>query len=926
MKQGNATKDPASTFIKNGLGSLLIILLSTFCLNARDLPVYITGSFQQVPLKSFIFEIEQKYPVKFFFDEKTISSISVTGIFHEISLNQCLETILLNKPVNFFVSKENQVVIYPGFLLSNLFPGTNLIGETKKVIQSDNKVSKEKLLQLQYKIINIGVPGKNNSKTATLSGYLKSFESGDPIIGGNAYVTETQKGASSDATGFYKITLPVGNQIVNFSCIGMEAAKRNINLYSDGKLDVEMEVKMNLLEGAVIVGQGEGSLGQIHIGMEKIDIINIRSIPTLLGEADVMKSLLTMPGVQTVGEGTSGFNVRGGNTDQNLILIDQATLYYPSHFFGNFSAINSEIIENATLYKGSMPVKYGGRISSVFEINTIEGNHKKISGSAGISPISARVNLDGPLFSSKSTFVTSFRSTYSNWLLGKIKVADLYKSKAGFNDAQAKINLWLNDNNNLLINFYSSNDKFQLHSDTTYNYNNTIASLILKHKFNSKLKLSTSLISSLFGYKISNENSTDQSFSLTHNLTNISFINDFEYMTDARMKYVFGAAFNFYSINPGERKVLNNSNITPISSSNDRAMEYGIYAGTEYNLSGNIKIEGGIRLSGLISMDDGKKFIYANNLPFEEENITDTLFYNKNHIGKTYFNPEWRLSLNYSTGRYSSFKFSYNKTAQYIHMLSNTTAISPTDTWKLSDTYLLPETGNQFSAGYFKSFNKSRIEVSAEVFYKWVENIKEYKAGADLLLNDHVETEIVNGKGKSYGIELSVEKSGGRVYGRIDYTYSRTLIKSVSEFREELINDGEFFPANYDKPHNFNLLANLKASRRFIISSGITYSTGRPITYPVAKYQLGDQVFLQYSKYNQYRISDYFRTDLSFTVNGNLKKNQLTHSSLTLSLYNVTARKNAYSVYFKSEGGKFVAYQLSIFGTMIPTLTYNIKF
>ena len=917
---------PGSNYMKKGISSILFIVISVFYMNAQNLPVLITGSYQQTPLKSFIAEIEQKYPVKFFFEDKAIDHILITAIFNETPLQKCLETILEKEPVNFISPENNQVVIYRGFLLSNLFPGSDLSEVNKKISSPGIKLSREKLDQLQYQIINIGIPENNRIKTATLSGYLKNFESGDPIIGGNIYITETQKGVSSDGSGFYKILLPVGNQIVNFSCIGMEPVKRNINMYSDGRLDVEMEVRMNLLEGAVIVGQGEGALGQIHIGLERIDIIHIKSIPTLLGEADVMKSVLTLPGVQTVGEGTSGFNVRGGNTDQNLILIDQATIYYPSHFFGNFSAINSEIIENATLYKGSIPVKFGGRISSVFEINTIEGNHEKISGSAGISPISARVNLDGPLFSKKSTYVTSFRSTYSNWLLGKIKVPELYNSKAGFYDAQAKLNLYINEKNNLLVNFYSSDDKFQLHSDTTYNYNNTIGSLTLKHKFNPNLKSNTSLIYSLFNYEISNKNSTNQSFILTHNLIDISLINDFEYFTNTRMKYVFGADFNLYSVNPGERKVLNNSNITPISSADERAMEYGIYAGTELNVSGNLKIDGGMRLSGLIFFNNGNEYIYASSLPYAADNITDTVFKSKNSIGKTYMNPEWRLSVNYSIGTFSSLKFSYNKTAQYIHMLSNTTAISPTDTWKLSDRYLPPETGHQFSTGYFRSFNKNRIEVSAEVFYKLVNNIKEYKAGADLLLNDHIETEIVNGKGKSYGLELSVEKSGGRIYGRIDYTWSRSLIKSVSQFKEELINDGEYFPANYDKPHNLNVLTNLKASRRFIISTSLNYSTGRPITYPISKYQLGEQVFLQYSKYNQYRISDYFRADLSVTLNGNLKKTQLTHSSLTFSLYNVTSRKNAYSVYFKSEGGKFDAYQLSIFGTVIPTITYNIKF
>lgn len=910
--------------MKKGIGSLIIILISTIYLNAQNPQVLITGTYQQTSLKSFINEIEQKYPVKFYFEEKSIENISVTAVFQNTPLIDCMDIICKKQSLHFHIY-DNQVVIYSGILLSNLFPGNDNNNETKEVSSPQEKLSKEKFRQLQYRIINIGTPGKSNEKTATLSGYLRGLESGDPVAGGIASVTELQKGATSDATGFYKITLPIGSHVVNFRCVGMEPVRRNINLYSDGKLNVDMEIKMNLLQDAVVIGHGQGALGQM-IGKEKIDIQTMKSIPALLGEADVMKSVLILPGVQTVGEGTSGFNVRGGNTDQNLILIDQATIYYPSHFFGNFSAINSEIIQDATLYKGAIPIKYGGRISSVFEINTIEGNHKKISGSTGISPLSARINVDGPLFSDKSTFLASYRSTYSNWLLSQFKTPELYNTKAGFNDVQLKLNLYLNEKNSLLVNFYRSNDNFQLHSDTTYSYNNMLGSLILKHKYNPYLKSNSSLIYSLYDYDIANKNSTNQSFSLTHKLAEISQNNDFEYLTHGGMKYVFGDNLNFYSVNPGERKVLNNSNITSITSADEHAIEYGIYAGTEVNVTGNLKIDGGIRLSGLYSFNRGKEYIYAPNLPYSVNNITDTISTNKNSVGKTYMNPEWRISANYSTGRYSSVKFSYNKTAQYIHMLSNTTAISPTDTWKLSDKYLAPATGNQFSAGYFKSFKRDLINASAEVFYKLVDNVKEYKAGADLLLNDHIETEIVNGHAKSYGLELSVEKTGGRVYGRIDYTYSRTLIKSVSKFKEDLINDGEYFPANYDKPHNLNILASLKASRRIILSTNISYSTGRPITYPIAKYQLDNEVFLQYSKYNQYRIPDYFRTDLSLTINGNLKKDQLIHSSVTFSLYNLTARKNAYSVYFQSQGGRFDAYQLSIFGTVIPTVTYNLKF
>jgi len=911
--------------MKKDIVTLLIILIPLIKLNGQENNIYVSGDFNQIPLKEFIHEIEQKNFIKFYYDDKIIDTLTVSASFYETPLAKCLETILERKQINFFIS-GNLVVIYSGFLLSDLFPGGDPYQVSNNNEVTGIKLSRENLHELQYRIINIGIPGKNKTRTATLSGYLKNYETGEPVIGGLVYGAEIRNGVSSDHAGFYKITLPTGNQIVNFSSMGMEPARRNLNLYSSGNLDVEMEVRVRVLDDAVIIGHGKGNLGQMHIGMERIDNIMLKSIPSLLGESDVMKSVLTLPGVQTVGEGTSGFNVRGGNTDQNLILIDQAPIYYPSHFFGNFSAINSEIIDNATLYKGSIPVKYGGRISSVFEVNTIDGNHDKISGSAGISPISARINFDGPLFSKKSTFFISFRSTYSNWLLKRIHVPELYKSKAGFYDAQAKLNLWLNDNNILLVNIYISKDKFQLQNDTKYNYNNFIASLTLKHKFNSYLKSNTSLICSLFKYVVDNNNTATPAYSLTHQLSNTSIIQDFEYFTNGRLKYGFGASMNAYSINPGEKTSLNHSNVIPLSFSNEHAVEFGIYAGNEYNVSGNLKIESGIRLSGLASFDDGKKYMYAVNMPIEDDNIVDTVQMKKNRIGKTYMNPEFRISVNYSIGRNGSLKFSYNKTAQYIHMLSNTAAISPTDTWKLSDRYLLPAKGNQISAGYFRNFRKNGLEASAEAFYKKIQNLKEFKAGAELLLNDHIETEIINGTGKSYGLELSLSKSGGRLYGRVDYTLSRTLIRSVSNFSEELINDGEYFPANYDKPHNLNLLANLKISRRLIFSTIVNYSTGRPITYPVSKYKIGDQVFLQYSKYNQYRISDYFRTDLSVTLSGNLKKNHRTHSSVNLSLYNVTGRKNAYSVYFKSESGKFVAYKLSIFGTVIPTLTYNIKF
>ena len=903
-----------------------ILFFLVFGLTLKSQDISITEKFQDVPFLEVIETLEQNYPVRFFFDPQATEGILVTADFQQTPLSSCLASILNKERLKFHISHDNQVSIYKGVALKKLFREDEQIVVVRKESSPADKISREKLKLLQYQMFNIGTPGNSTTGTAIVSGYLTDFENGLPVAGGNVYVAETQRGVISNGNGFYEIRLPLGNQTINFGSIDMHATSRIINLYSDGRLDVVLETKYNLLEDVTVVGHGKGNLGQVHIGLEEINIAKIKSIPSLLGEPDIIRSLIMLPGVQKVGEGTAGFNVRGGKTDQNLILVDQAPIFYPSHFFGNFSAINADIIRDATLYKGSMPARYGGRISSVLDINTRDGNPDRFSGSGGISPVSARFSIDGPFFSDKSTFLISGRTTYSNWLLDFIDVPDLYNSKVSFYDVQAKLNLYLSEKDRLLLSAYGSRDKFQLQSDTIYQYENNIASLSWHHQVNQQMNSKLSLIYSGFGYEVSNESNINMANKLTHSLSNINLKGQFEYLWRQGLKFEFGGDIIYYSVNPGEREIGEYSNILPIYSDDDNSVELGIYAGNEFQISNRFKIEAGLRLSGLLSLSNGKRYIYTPDMPLDEDNIIDTAEVQKNSIEKVYFHPEYRFSANFTVNRYSSIKLSYNKTVQYIHMLTNTTAISPTDTWKLSDEHLLPQIGHQVSAGYFRNFRNDAIETSVEVFYKGINNIKEYKPGADLLLNDHIETEIINGEGKSYGAEFSLKKPEGRINGRIDYTYSRTLIRSISDFPEEIMNDGEYFPANYDKPHSLNVLLSLKASRRFIISTTLDYSTGRPITYPVAKYQLGDQVILHYSKYNQYRIPDYFRMDLSLTLEGNLKKKKPFHSTITFALYNITARKNAYSVYFRSEGGNFEAYKLSIFGSVIPTVTYNFRF
>ena len=624
---------------------ITLLLLSLEGLDAQDTPIRITGHYESVPLKSFIDEVEQTHPVRFFYDEQTIDSVFVTGDFYETPLHECLETIFTGKLINFYLSGGHRIIIYPGPGMKSLFPEKETITTEEK--PSAEKLTKERLAHLQYQIFNIGTPGKTRTSTATLTGHIRNFETGDPVVGANVYIVESQKGVSTNRVGYYRITLPKGNHILNFSCIGMEPTRRIVNLYSEGSLDVDLLTQVNQLADVNVTAKGEGNVGEIHIGLERINLEQLKSIPTLFGEPDVIKGLLTLPGVQTVGEGTSGFNVRGGKTDENLILLDQAPMYYPSHFFGIFSAVNSEIVDNAVLYKGSMPVKYGGRISSVLEINTIEGNKKKIEGAAGISPISTQFHVDGPL-SKHSTFLASFRTTYSNWILNSIKVKELYKSRVSFYDGLIKTNLYLNENNNVAIDVYKSNDQFQLNSDSVYNYNNAIASMLWRHTISKKVKSQTGLTYSNFNYNITNETNINQAFELTHSLEDIGFKSNIEYSPHTDLKFNFGADLDHYSVNPGERLVGVASNITPFSINRERALEFGIYTGSEYSVTNRLRIEGGIRLSGMFTFGNGKRYIYAPGLPYSTDNIIDTLATSMNKVESTYVNPEFRFSANYS--------------------------------------------------------------------------------------------------------------------------------------------------------------------------------------------------------------------------------------------------------------------------------------
>jgi hypothetical protein len=645
-----------------------------------------------------------------------------------------------------------------------------------------------------------------------------------------------------------------------------------------------------------------------------------------MGEVDLFKSSLLLPGVQSVGEASSGYNIRGGSADQNLILLNSAPIINPSHFFGFFSAFNSDMIEDVTLYKSGIPAKYGGRVSSVMDIVLKEGSKEKFNVSGGISPLTGRLMIEGPVIKKKASFILSSRTTYSDWILRQLKNIQLQKSSASFYDIQGLLTYDINNKNSVSLSGYLSNDNFDYYKESAINYRNLSSTLKWRHTFSSKLSSQFSAILSNYDYQDNSKQDSTSYYSLIYKLNQQILRADFTYRPGDRHKVEFGLDATNYYLLPGDQKPVGDySEILPKKLESERALEPAIYISDEFDISPRLLISGGLRFTMFTAFGPRTQYMYNANAPRTLENITDTVSYKKGEILQLYPGLEFRFSSRFVLTPDLSVKAGIQRNYQYLHMISNTTSMTPTDIWKLSDNYIRPQRGDQFSLGLYRNFSSKAIETSVEAYYKNIKNILDYKGGAELLMNDHLETDIINGTGKAYGVEFMIKKQAGMLTGWISYTYSRVLLKVNGKFEEEKVNSGNYFPANFDKPHDLKLVANAKLFRRFNFTTNFVYNTGRPITYPVAYYNFLNINRVFYSERNEFRIPDYLRLDLAATLNGNLKAKKLNHSSLTFTVYNVLGRKNPYSIFFKVEDGVVKGYQMSIFGQPIVMVTYNFR-
>jgi hypothetical protein len=918
---------------------LMGILFCCRLYGQQDTAVLVNVKADSANIEKFVDEIEKQTGFHFFYDTARLDSVVITIDAQNQPLTKVLDLAFSGNDVFYTIDESKHIFLTRGRPLSLLLPdGFFTGGKTNKprlrqdtsltadTFDPDDEKSAQKAI-LENKLYEIGdrsVP--NPPKIVTVAGYVRDAKTGEPIVGASVFIDNPRIGGATDQYGYYSLSLPRGRHIVNIQSIGMRDTRRQVVLYSDGKMNIDLLGTVIALKRVIIAAQKLSNVKGTQMGLQKIDIKTIKQIPVVFGEADILRVVTTLPGVKTVGESSTGLNVRGGSADQNLILFNDATIYNPAHFFGMFSAFNPEVVKDVELYKSSIPARYGGRLSSVLNVNSREGNKKNITGSAGIGLLTSRLDIEGPLIKDKSSFIIGGRTTYANWLLNALP-KQYRNSKASFYDINLNISHAFNKKNSVYLTGYLSRDHFNLNSDTVYGYGNTNISLKWKHIFNNKLN---SLITGgydRYNYEVSSDRLPLNAYKLGFDINQTYLKIHFNYYLNSKHTIEYGLHSVFYKLHPGNYQPLGNTSlVVPDTVAAEQALETALYISDHYNITPSLSLDGGIRYSVFNSLGPQNINSYAPGLPKTGDNLLATVPYSPGKFIKTYSGPEYRLSVRYSFTDSFSVKAGYNTQRQYIHSLSNTAAMAPTDIWKLSDPNIKPQWGEQFSLGIYKNLKANTIEASVEVYYKNIKDYLDYKSGAVLVMNHHIETEVMGTRGKAYGAELLIKKLTGKLNGWISYTWSRVFLKMDDPAAGEVINKGMYYPANYDKPHDFTVIGNYRVTHRFSLSLNATYSTGRPITLPIGVFYYGGSARTLYADRNEYRIPDYFRTDFSMNIDGNHKVHQKTHNSWTIGVYNLTGRKNPYSVYYVSEGGIVQGYKLSIFGSAIPYINFNISF
>lgn len=767
-----------------------------------------------------------------------------------------------------------------------------------------------------FLFVFLGMRYANGQKTVSVSGTVKDIKSGETLLGASVRVLENGRyGSSTNNYGYYVVSLPAGTYTFLFSFAGYKTDTVHVTLDKDLVKNVSMQAGSDELETVVVsASRSRDNVTKPQMGVQKLSTDEIKKIPVLFGEKDILKTIQLLPGIKSAGDGNGGFYVRGGGIDQNLLLLDEAPVYNASHLLGFFSTFNSDAIKDLTLYKGAMPAEYGGRLSSVVDIRTKDGNDKEYHGSGGLGLIASHLNFEGPIVKNKGSFTVSARRTYADLFLKLSNDSNTRKSSLYFYDLNFKANYTINDKNRIFISAYKGKDEMGFSDQFGLNYGNATATFRWNHIFSSKLFSNTSVLYSNYNYNIQlNDNSNN--IAIKSNIKDLALKDDWQYYLGSQSKLKFGFAVTHHAISPGIIDASASSNFNSQTLQKKYSVESALYADHELSLGKKLKVDYGARLSMFTVLGPGTFYTYD-----KDGNAIDSTTYSSGKVVKNYLNLEPRASASFQLNTNSSLKASYTRNVQNLHLLSNSTASNPTDLWVGSSNNIKPEIADQVSVGYYRNLANNKYELSAEVYYKAMQNQIDYKNGAELNANENVESELLFGKGRAYGLELFAKKKTGKLTGWISYTLSR------SERQIDGINNDKWYAAKQDQTHNIAVVGMYQLSPKWSLSANWVYNTGNAVTYPSGKYAINGQTVFYYTERNGYRMPAYHRLDLAATVEG--KKGKHWHSSWTFSLYNAYGHENPYSIQFKNDPDnpqRTQAVQTSLF-RWVPSVTYNFEF
>jgi hypothetical protein len=787
-----------------------------------------------------------------------------------------------------------------------------------------------------------------NAQKYNLSGYVRDSLTNEFLIGATVQIENTSIGASSNAYGYYSMTVNKGKVTLLVNYTGYEQKSLTIEVASNITLDISLKEKITSLNEVVVSStKKDQKIISTDMSVEKISAKEIKQIPMVLGEADVIKSIQLLPGVSAPNEGSGGFNVRGGSADQNLILLDEAIVYNPSHLFGFFSVFNADALKDATIYKGGIPSKYGGRLSSVLDIRMREGNNKKFTATGGIGLLSSRVTLEAPIGKvhedgAKGSFLLSARRSYADVFLPLSSDTAINRSKLFFYDLNFRSNYRLSSKDRIFLSGYFGRDKIDVPNGFGNSWGNITSTLRWNHLFSPKLFMNVSAIYSNYDYEITFY--PGNSFQWTSSLSNVNLKADFDYYAGEKHKIKFGIGSILYQFNPGNISPFGaKSTINPTNNKEKRALESYAYVQDDYRVSNRLTIMYGLRISQFAQLANDSIPIYENGKAvafnsginnYVKGTVSSYENYNRNEFLNNSFGFEPRLSLNYQVNDMSSIKLGYNRMYQYIHLLSTATSPTPLDIYTPSSSFIKPQIADQIASGYFRNFKDNTYEFSVEAYYKWMQNQFDFIDGASPIFNNSPETIILNGDARSYGLEFMVKKSEGRFTGWISYTLSKAERRTPGVDGGRGINNGAYYSTNYDKPHNIAITGNYKISEKWSISANFIYQSGRPATYPESKYSFNGLSIPEYSERNAHRLPDYHRLDIAATLKG--KQTKRWKSQWVFGIYNVYNRQNAANITFKETltnnnsetglgTGNNKAYKLTYFG-LVPSISYEFKF